>query len=78
MRLEGNALLAGVLATSCSGFLLYGYDQGVYSGIITEPMYVCAQPDADDLRARALTSQFSRRVPGAQKAADAGIRRGHL
>ncbi|KAH9809539.1 general substrate transporter [Teratosphaeria destructans] len=39
-KLSGKALQYGVCATAASGFLLFGYDQGVMSGIITEPMFL--------------------------------------
>ncbi|QIW94534.1 hypothetical protein AMS68_000052 [Peltaster fructicola] len=38
--MKGRALEVGICATASSGFLLFGYDQGVMSGIITEPMFL--------------------------------------
>ncbi|KAH0032981.1 general substrate transporter, partial [Aureobasidium melanogenum] len=43
-RLTGKALEIGVCATASAGFLLFGYDQGVMSGIITEPGFLAVFP----------------------------------
>ncbi|KAF2767235.1 general substrate transporter [Teratosphaeria nubilosa] len=43
-RVNGKALEIGVCATASSGFFLLGYDQGVMSGIITEPIFLDTFP----------------------------------
>ncbi|THZ15465.1 general substrate transporter [Aureobasidium pullulans] len=43
-RMTGKALEIGVCATASAGFLLFGYDQGVMSGIITEPIFLGTFP----------------------------------
>ncbi|KAH9827709.1 general substrate transporter [Teratosphaeria destructans] len=43
-RINGRALEIGVCATASSGFFLLGYDQGVMSGIITEPIFLDTFP----------------------------------
>ncbi|KAH7063099.1 general substrate transporter [Macrophomina phaseolina] len=43
----GKALQSGVCITAASGFLLFGYDQGVMSGIISEPMFLKDFPQMD-------------------------------
>ncbi|KAI4851199.1 general substrate transporter [Aureobasidium sp. EXF-8845] len=43
-RLTGKGLGIGVCATASAGFLLFGYDQGVMSGIITEPIFLGTFP----------------------------------
>ncbi|EME38944.1 hypothetical protein DOTSEDRAFT_180963 [Dothistroma septosporum NZE10] len=42
--LKGKWLQIGVCITGSSGFLLLGYDQGVMSGIITEPIFLQTFP----------------------------------
>ena len=37
--LNGNALLYAVVATATTGFSLFGYDQGLMSGIISAPQF---------------------------------------
>ncbi|KAL7663939.1 Major facilitator superfamily (MFS) profile domain-containing protein [[Candida] zeylanoides] len=37
--LQGDALINGVMAASTCGFLLFGYDQGVMSGIISNEVF---------------------------------------
>lgn len=46
-RISGSALQTGVCITAASGFLLFGYDQGIMSGIITEPMFLKQFPQMD-------------------------------
>ncbi|KAF7197786.1 Sugar transporter STL1 [Pseudocercospora fuligena] len=46
-RISGSALQTGVCITAASGFLLFGYDQGIMSGIITEPMFLEQFPQMD-------------------------------
>lgn len=46
-KLTGRALEIGVCATASAGFLLFGYDQGVMSGIITETMFLQQFPAMD-------------------------------
>ncbi|CAK1356963.1 unnamed protein product [Cercospora beticola] len=46
-RISGKALEVGVCVTAASGFLLFGYDQGVMSGIITEPMFLEVFPQME-------------------------------
>ncbi|KAK7701219.1 hypothetical protein SLS57_011820 [Botryosphaeria dothidea] len=46
-RINGKNLEVGVCATAASGFLLFGYDQGVMSGIITEPLFLQQFPQMD-------------------------------
>ncbi|KAF2085080.1 general substrate transporter [Saccharata proteae CBS 121410] len=46
-RISGRSLEVGVCATAASGFLLFGYDQGVMSGIITEPLFLRQFPQMD-------------------------------
>ncbi|KAF2147052.1 uncharacterized protein K452DRAFT_261219 [Aplosporella prunicola CBS 121167] len=46
-KIGGKALQIGVCITASSGFLLFGYDQGIMSGIITEPMFVDYFPQMD-------------------------------
>ncbi|KAF7187583.1 Major facilitator superfamily transporter mfsA, partial [Pseudocercospora fuligena] len=48
-RLNGRALQIGVCVTGSSGFLLLGYDQGVMSGIITEPIFLKTFPQMDPM-----------------------------
>lgn len=48
-RISGKALEIGVCATASSGFLLFGYDQGVMSGIITEPNFLKWFPQMDPM-----------------------------
>ncbi|KAH0287531.1 general substrate transporter [Aureobasidium namibiae CBS 147.97] len=43
-KLTGKSLEIGVCATASAGFLLFGYDQGVMSGIITEPIFLGTFP----------------------------------
>lgn len=43
-RLSGRALEIGVCAMASSGFFLLGHDQGVMSGIITEPIFLRTFP----------------------------------
>ncbi|KAK5155283.1 hypothetical protein LTS14_006238 [Recurvomyces mirabilis] len=45
--LKDKALEIGVCATASSGFFLSGYDQGVMSGIITEPNFRQVFPHMD-------------------------------
>ncbi|KAI5270638.1 general substrate transporter [Aureobasidium subglaciale] len=42
--MTGKALEIGICATASAGFLLFGYDQGVMSGIVTEPMFLTTFP----------------------------------
>ncbi|CAK3778436.1 general substrate transporter [Lecanosticta acicola] len=42
--LKGKWLQTGICVTASSGFLLLGYDQGVMSGIITEPIFLQTFP----------------------------------
>jgi len=37
--LNGNALLYAIVATATTGFSLFGYDQGLMSGIISAPQF---------------------------------------
>lgn len=46
-KISGKALQTGVCITAASGFLLFGYDQGVMSGIITEPIFLQQFPMMD-------------------------------
>ncbi|KAI9753060.1 MAG: hypothetical protein M4579_005359 [Chaenotheca gracillima] len=46
-KLTGKHLEIAVCATASSGFLLFGYDQGVMSGIITEEQFVDLFPLMD-------------------------------
>lgn len=46
-KISGKALQTGVCITAASGFLLFGYDQGVMSGIITEPLFLQQFPKMD-------------------------------
>ncbi|KAK0628108.1 Sugar transporter STL1 [Lasiodiplodia hormozganensis] len=46
-RIKGRNLEVGVCATAASGFLLFGYDQGVMSGIITEPLFLKQFPQME-------------------------------
>ncbi|KAK8152464.1 general substrate transporter [Phyllosticta citrichinensis] len=39
-KIGGKALQIGVCITAASGFLLFGYDQGIMSGIISEPLFL--------------------------------------
>lgn len=48
-RLTGRALQIGVCVTGSSGFLLLGYDQGVMSGIITEPIFLDTFPQMQQM-----------------------------
>ncbi|KAF2755048.1 general substrate transporter [Pseudovirgaria hyperparasitica] len=43
----GKVLEVGVCATAASGFLLFGYDQGVMAGIITEPKFLSLFPSME-------------------------------
>lgn len=47
--LSGRALQVGVCVTGSSGFLLLGYDQGIMSGIITEPMFLDRFPQMEPM-----------------------------
>ncbi|CZT25677.1 probable sugar transporter STL1 [Ramularia collo-cygni] len=46
-KISGASLQSGVCVTAASGFLLFGYDQGVMSGIITEPRFLQQFPQMD-------------------------------
>ncbi|KAK8237070.1 general substrate transporter, partial [Phyllosticta capitalensis] len=46
-KIGGKALQIGVCITAASGFLLFGYDQGIMSGIISEPMFLQDFPQMD-------------------------------
>lgn len=46
-HISGKALQTGVCITAASGFLLFGYDQGIMSGIITEPAFLEQFPQMD-------------------------------
>ncbi|KAF2170720.1 hypothetical protein M409DRAFT_63802 [Zasmidium cellare ATCC 36951] len=46
-RPTGKWLQIGVCVTGSSGFLLLGYDQGVMSGIITEPIFLQTFPQME-------------------------------
>ncbi|KAM0718956.1 hypothetical protein Q7P37_006028 [Cladosporium fusiforme] len=48
-KIGGKALQIGVCTTASSGFLLFGYDQGVMSGIITEPSFLQQFPQMEPL-----------------------------
>ncbi|KAH8825541.1 general substrate transporter [Flagelloscypha sp. PMI_526] len=45
MGLSGDPLLYAITATSTCAFLLFGYDQGVMSGIISAPQFYRVFPD---------------------------------
>ncbi|GAA6061804.1 hypothetical protein JCM10212_004860 [Sporobolomyces blumeae] len=47
MGCSGNTLIMMITATSTIGFLLFGYDQGVMSGLITGPEFVQTFPACD-------------------------------
>lgn len=47
-RLQGNALQTGVAITASVAFFLYGYDQGVYAGLINEPAFLRLFPALTD------------------------------
>lgn len=46
-HISGTALQTGVCITAASAFLLFGYDQGIMSGIITEPGFLDVFPQMD-------------------------------
>ncbi|KAH9826095.1 general substrate transporter [Teratosphaeria destructans] len=46
-KISGKSVQTGVCITAASAFLLFGYDQGIMSGIITEPMFVDTFPMMD-------------------------------
>lgn len=46
-KISGKALQTGVCITAASGFLLFGYDQGIMSGIITEPIFLAQFPQME-------------------------------
>ncbi|KAF2166975.1 hypothetical protein M409DRAFT_66475 [Zasmidium cellare ATCC 36951] len=48
-RISGTALQTGVCITAASGFLLFGYDQGIMSGIITEPIFLETFPQMEPM-----------------------------
>lgn len=39
-KLEGRALTAGITATCGTAFMLFGYDQGVFGGILEHPVFI--------------------------------------
>ncbi|KAH7097426.1 general substrate transporter [Auriculariales sp. MPI-PUGE-AT-0066] len=45
--LTGDQLLSAITVTSTFGFLLFGYDQGVMSGLISAPQFYRVFPDLD-------------------------------
>ncbi|XHG01024.1 hypothetical protein AWENTII_004430 [Aspergillus wentii] len=45
--LVGKALTLAITATAGSGFLLFGYDQGVMSGLLTGDAFVRTFPEID-------------------------------
>ncbi|KAL0061664.1 sugar transporter-like protein [Marasmius tenuissimus] len=47
MGLTGDRLLAAITVTATCSFLLFGYDQGVMSGIISAPQFYRVFPDLD-------------------------------
>lgn len=48
LSLQGRSLGLAISAISTTGFLLFGYDQGVMSGIISAPPFVSFFPDVAD------------------------------
>lgn len=48
-KLTGNALQIGVCVTGSTGFMLLGYDQGIMSGIITEPIFLQTFPGMEPM-----------------------------
>jgi MFS family permease len=48
-KTRGNLLQSLITIASSSGFLLYGYDQGVFSGVIVTPYFLTVfnNPDAN-------------------------------
>ncbi|KAK3651591.1 hypothetical protein LTR56_004320 [Elasticomyces elasticus] len=68
-RMSGKALEIGVCATASSGFFLLGYDQGVMSGTITEPIFLQTFPQMQQMnkqgaiQALVVVSQARTRTP---------------
>ncbi|KAH8585505.1 general substrate transporter [Bisporella sp. PMI_857] len=42
VRLQGNSLVVGITLSSASCYLLFGYDQGVLGGLVTQPSFLDA------------------------------------
>jgi MFS family permease len=57
--LRGKGLHNAIASLAGIGFILFGYDQGVMSGLLTLPTFVNTFPDMDTVSSSLSTSQVS-------------------
>ncbi|KAK1751098.1 general substrate transporter [Echria macrotheca] len=58
-RLEGATLVALITSVCSAGFLLFGYDQGVMSGVVISPSWLAAMGRPSDLEIGTITAIYN-------------------
>lgn len=56
--LKGNALITAITSVCASGFLLFGYDQGVMSGVIVSKYFLGTMGHPSSLMQGTITSLY--------------------
>lgn len=57
-RLRGGPLVAAITSVCSAGFLLFGYDQGVMSGVVISPSWLAAMNHPSDLEIGTITALY--------------------
>jgi len=58
-RLRGAVLVAAITSVCSAGFLLFGYDQGVMSGVVISPSWLAAMGNPSDLEIGTITAVYN-------------------